>query len=102
MSISTKNPQSKPINQGRGPVSGNGDNGAKRKTFIKEKADSGNERTQLADFVMAALEARGRGTEPAIEAFAEPLDANRGPRANPTAGGTKYNVKSKTPGKITK
>ena len=99
---STKNPESKPINQKRGPTTGNGGITEKRKTFIAEKKDSGNERTRLADFVMSALGRRGDGMKPSTSATTEPLDANRGPKANPTAGGTKYNVKSKTPGKITK
>jgi len=102
----TKNPQSKPINQKRGPTTGNGNDGEKRKTFIKEKADSGNERTRLADFVMDALAMRGRGMAPSIDPALENMSPNSGRTTgisrNPTAGGTRYNVKSKTPGKITK
>lgn len=99
---STKNPQSKAINQKRGPTTGNGNDGEKRKSFIAAKEDSGNERSKLADFVMSALGRRGDGMKPKTEPYAEPLDADRGPKANPTAGGTKYNVKSKTAGKTTK
>lgn len=106
MAISTKNPQSKPINQKRGPTTGNGNNGDKRQTFIKEKADSGNERTRLADFVMSALGMRGDGMKPSVNPALENISSNSGPTTgisrNPTAGGTKYNVRSKTPGKITK
>jgi hypothetical protein len=102
----TKNPQSKPINLKRGPTTGNGNDGEKRKTFIKEKADSGNERTRLADFVMDALAMRGRGMAPSIDPALENMSPNSGRTTgisrNPTAGGTRYNVKSKTPGKITK
>ena len=102
----TRNPQAKPINQKRGPTTGNGNNGDKRQTFIKEKADSGNERTRLADFVMSALGMRGKGMAPSIDPALENISGNSGKTTgisrNPTAGGTKYNVRSKTPGKITK
>ena len=96
------NPQAKPINQKRGPTTGNGGQTAKRETFIAEKKDSGNERSRLAEFVMSALGRRGDGMKPSTSATTEPLDANRGPKNNPTAGGTKYNVRTKTAGKITK
>jgi hypothetical protein len=102
----TKNPQSKPINQKRGPTTGNGDNGAKRQTFIDEKKDSGNERSRLADFVMDALGMRGKGmaphVDPALENINSSSSKSTGISRNPTAGGTKYNVRSKTAGKITK
>ena len=99
---STRNPEARAINQKRGPTTGNGGITEKRKTFIAEKKDSGNERTRLADFVMSALEGRGKGMKPSTSATTEPLDADRGPKNNPTAGGTKYNVRTKTAGKITK
>jgi hypothetical protein len=102
----TKNPQSKPINQKRGPTTGNGGQTAKRETFIAEKKDSGNERTRLADFVMSALEGRGRGMAPHVDPALENISSSSGKTTgisrNPTAGGTKYNVRSKTAGKITK
>jgi hypothetical protein len=102
----TRNPQSKPINQKRGPTTGNGNDGTKRQTFIAEKKDSGNERTRLADFVMDALAMRGRGMAPSIDPALENVSPNSGPTTgigrNPTAGGTRYNVRSKTAGKITK
>jgi hypothetical protein len=103
---STKNPQAKPINQKRGPTTGNGGQTEKRKTFIAAKEDSGNERTRLAEFVMSALEGRGQGMKPSTMPAVENLSANSGKSTgisrNPTAGGTKYNVRSKTAGKITK
>jgi hypothetical protein len=103
---STKNPQARPINQKRGPTTGNGDNGEKRKSFIAEKKDGGNERTALADFVMDAVANRGQLTKPSINPGVENLSPNSGKTSgisrNPTAGGTKYNVKSRTAGKITK
>jgi len=103
---STKNPQAKPINQKRGPTTGNGNDGEKRKSFIAEKKDGGNERTRLADFVMDALSMRGEGMKPSIDPALENMSPNSGPTTgigrNPTAGGTLYNVKSRTPGKITR
>ena len=96
----TKNMQSKSINQKRGPTTGNGDNGSKRQDFIKEK--SGPFRTELADTIMNALSGRGEGMKPKIIPAVEGLHTDTGPKRNPTAGGTKYNVKTKAPGKITK
>ena len=96
----TKNMQSKPINQKRGPTTGNGDNGTKRQDFITEK--TGPFRTELADTIMNALTARGEGMKPKIIPAVEGLHTDTGPKRNPTAGGTKYNVKTKAPGKITK
>jgi hypothetical protein len=100
MKTTTKNMQSKPINQSRGPTVGNGDNGSKRKEFITEK--TGPFRTELADTIMNALAGRGEGMKPKIIPAVEGLNTDTGPKANPTAGGTKYNVKTKAPGKITK
>ena len=97
---STKNPESKSINQKRGPTTGNQNPGSKRGDFIKEKTSGF--RTELSDFVMNALGRRGDGMKPATKPYAEPLDADRGPKANPTAGGTRYNVKSRAPGKVTR
>ena len=54
------NPQSKAINQKRGPTTGNAGNTAKRKSFMDAKATSGSERSALADMVVNALETRGR------------------------------------------
>ena len=56
-----KNPQSKPINQKRGPQTGNAGNAEKRMTFMEEKSKTGSERAALADMVTRALEGRGRG-----------------------------------------
>ena len=92
---STKNPQSKPINQKRGPTTGNAGTPAKRSEFTAEKASTGSERSRLADFVMKALGARGVGMKPVTTATAEPLSADRGPKSNPTAGGTRYTVAKK-------
>lgn len=99
---SVKNPQSKPINQKRGPTTGNGGQTVKRSEFLAAKESVGNERSKLADFVMNALTRRGDGMKPSTADYAEPLDADRGPKRNPTAGGTEYNVKKSAPRKITK
>ena len=89
------NPQSKPINQKRGPTTGNAGNTTKRSTFMKEKSTSGSEKSALANMVTSALEMRGRGqagkTNPALEG----LHSNTGPKTNPTANGSKLPSKYK-------
>jgi len=80
------NPQSKPINQKRGPTTGNSGMGSKRSDFMAEKSKSSSEKAQLANMVTSALEMRGRGqfggrTNPALEG----LHSNTGPKRNPTA-----------------
>ena len=99
MRISTSNPQSKEINQKRGPTTGNMDIGGKRSTFMKEKATSGNERSALADMVTGAVAARGRGMQgfrdPAVEGLH--ADTNVGPKSNTTATGAKLPAKYKKP-----
>ena len=52
----------------------------------------------MADVVMAALERRD--PKDYIDPRVEPLHADTGPKRNPTAGGTKYNVKTRAPRKI--
>lgn len=78
------NPQSKPINQKRGPTTGNAGTMSKRSSFMKEKSTSGSEKSALANMVTSALEMRGRGqagkTNPALEG----LHSNTGPKKNPT------------------
>ena len=91
--VSVKNMQAKPINQGRGPTTGNQNPGSKRATFVKAK-DSG-EKPALAKFVLDALGDRGVDMKPYKMAGTEPLDADRGPKRNPTAGGTQYEMRSK-------
>jgi hypothetical protein len=99
--MKTTNPQSKSINQKRGPTVGNGlSDGSKRADFIKEKTSGF--RTELSDVIMNALTGRGDGMKPKIIPAVEGLHTDTGPKRNPTAGGTKYNVKTRAPGKITK
>jgi hypothetical protein len=71
MKMSSSNPQSKAINQKRGPTMGNQDLGDKRSTFMKEKASSGNEKSALADMVTNAVAARGTGMKPFIDPTVE-------------------------------
>jgi len=79
------NPQSKPINQKRGPTTGNSGTPSKRSEFMAEKSKSSSEKATLANMVTSALEMRGRGqagkTNPALEGLHE----RTGPKRNPTA-----------------
>ena len=97
--LNTKNPQSKAINQKRGPTTGNAGTPSKRDEFIAVKASSGSEKSELANMVTRALEMRGRGqagtTNPALEG----LHSNTGPKRNPTADGAKLPSKYKSPKK---
>ena len=94
------NPQSKPINQKRGPTTGNAGTMSKRKDFEAAKSKSSSEKAELANMVTSALEMRGRGqfggrTDPALEG----LHSNTGPKSNPTANGSKLSSKYKSPKK---
>ena len=97
--MKTTNPQSKPINQKRGPTTGNVATGSKRSEFMKEKSATNSERAVIAGMITDALEMRGRGqagyTNPALEG----LHSNTGPKANPTANGSKLPGKYKSPKK---
>jgi hypothetical protein len=100
MRISSSNPQGgKPINQKRGPTTGNQDLGGKRNTFMKEKASTGTEKSALADMVTNAVATRGRGMQgfrdPAVEGLH--ADTNVGPKSNTTANGAKLPSKYKKP-----
>lgn len=89
------NPQAKPINQKRGPTTGNAGTMSKRKEFMAQKSTSGSQKSELANMVTGALEMRGRGqagkTNPALEG----LHSNTGPKVNPTANGSKLPSKYK-------
>jgi hypothetical protein len=92
------NPQAKPINQKRGPTTGNVGTPTKRKEFMSEKSRTGSMRSELANMVTAALEGRGRTqfggrTNPGLEG----LHSNTGPKTNPTANGSKLPGKYKSP-----
>ena len=80
------NPQSKPINQKRGPTTGNSGTPSKRNEFMAEKAKVNSERATIANMITDALANRGRTqfgsrTNPGLEG----LHSNTGPKRNPTA-----------------
>ena len=83
------NPQSKAINQKRGPTTGNAGTMSKRNAFMDAKSTSSSEKS--------VLEMRGRGqagkTNPALEG----LHSNTGPKTNPTSNGSKLSSKYKKP-----
>lgn len=77
------NPQAKPINQKRGPTTGNAGNTAKRNDFMAEKDKTSSNRAALANMVTDALAMRGRGqsgkTNPALEGVHSNTNVGRGP-----------------------
>jgi hypothetical protein len=81
--MKTTNPQQKPINQKRGPTTGNENPGSKRGDFMDEKSKSSSEKSALAKMVTNALEMRGRGqaatTNPALEGIHSKTNVGRGP-----------------------
>ena len=89
------NPMSKPINQKRGPTTGNVATGSKRSDFMKAKSEVNSERATIANMITSALEMRGKGqagvTNPALEG----VHSNTGPKKNPTADGSKLPAKYK-------
>jgi len=91
------NPQSKPINQARGPQTGNAGSMTKRNAFMDAKSTSSSEKAKLADMITSALEMRGRGqagkTNPALEGLHE----RTGPKTNPTADSSRLSSKYKRP-----
>ena len=86
MAISTKNPQAKPINQKRGPTTGNANPGGKRGEFESAKSKSGSERSALAQSVISALETRGRKMQSVRDPATEPLKARVNVGRGPTKG----------------
>ena len=86
---------SKPINQKRGPTTGNVATGSKRSDFMKAKSEVNSERATIANMITSALEMRGKGqagvTNPALEG----VHSNTGPKKNPTADGSKLPAKYK-------
>jgi len=86
MRISTKNPESKEINQKRGPQIGNLDRGTKREDFLAEKSKTGSQRSALADMVTNAVARRGQGMKPFIDPTVEGLHADTNVGRGPTKG----------------
>lgn len=83
MKITSTNPQSRPINQKRGPTTGNTATGNKRAEFLAEKAKTGSERSAIANMITDAVAARGRGMkgyrDPAVEGIKSDVNVGRGP-----------------------
>ena len=83
MRISTANMQGRPVNQKRGPTTGNENTGSKRADFMAEKARSGSERADLATMITDAVARRGelmRGyRDPAVEPLHAKTNVGRGP-----------------------
>jgi hypothetical protein len=77
------NPQSKPINQKRGPTTGNSNPGSKRSEFMADKSASGSQKSELATMITDAVAARGRGMNgfklPAVEGLHTRTNVGRGP-----------------------
>ena len=98
---SVKNPQSKPINQKRGPTTGNAGSPMKRTEFQSAKSETNSERSRLADFVMSALGMRGKGQSPSVNPALEGLSSNSarttGISKNSTADGARLPSKYKSP-----
>lgn len=86
MRITTKNMQSKPINQSRGPTTGNASTGTKRADFMSEKARSGSEKADLADMITDAVARRGQGMRSVRDPSVEPLKAQVNVGRGPTRG----------------
>ena len=80
---STANPQSRAINQKRGPTTGNHNTGSKREDFMSEKSRTGSEKSELANMITDAFAARGRGMkgfrDPAVEGVHTTTNVGRGP-----------------------
>ena len=97
--LNTKNPQAKPINQKRGPTTGNAGTMSKRNDFMDAKSTSSSEKATLAKMVTDALEMRGRGTAPTVNPALEgvSMNTNTGPKKNSTADGAKLPGKYKSP-----
>ena len=86
MALTTKNPESKPINQKRGPTTGNENPGGKRSEFLAAKSSTGSERSALAKMVTDAVAARGRGMKGFRDRAVEGLHANTNTGRGPTKG----------------
>ena len=84
--ISTKNMQSKAINQARGPQTGNAGTPSKRSDFMAAKAKSGSEKSDLANMITDAVAARGQGMRGFRDAAVEGLHANTNVGRGPTKG----------------
>ena len=93
--MKSTNPESKPINQKRGPTTGNVATGSKRSDFMKAKSEVNSERATIANMITSALEMRGKGQAGHINPALEGVHSNTGPKKNPTADGSKLPAKYK-------
>lgn len=84
--LSTKNPQSKAINQKRGPTTGNANPGGKRGEFMDAKSKSGSERSALAKMVTDTIARRGEKMRGFRDMAVEPVKANVNVGRGPTRG----------------
>lgn len=87
----TANPNRAPVNQSRGPTTGNSGTPSKQKDFIAEKSRTGSYRSQLADMVSTAFGKRGEGMKPNRPATDDPkalqsISPNTKTKRGPTRG----------------
>lgn len=84
--MKSTNPQSRAINQKRGPTTGNMNPGNKRGEFESAKSKTNSERSVLAKSVITALETRGNKMKSFRDPAVEPLKANVNVGRGPTRG----------------
>ena len=94
MRISTKNMQSKDINQKRGPTVGNENTGTKRADAMRAKAKTGSEKSNLANMVTDAVARRGELMKSVRDPAVEPLKAKVNVGRGPTKGNAGTQQKS--------
>lgn len=88
----TANPNRAPVNQSRGPTTGNSGTPSKQKSFLTEKSDRGSYMASLADTVSSAFGKRGAGMKPnqanpdADKTALKSISPNTKTRRGPTRG----------------
>lgn len=87
----TANPNRAPVNQARGPQTGNSGTPSKQKSFLSEKSDRGSYMSSLANMVSDAFGRRGQGMKPNRPASADPqalksISPDTKTRRGPTRG----------------
>lgn len=82
----TANPRRAPVNQSRGPTTGNAGTPTKQKSFLAEKSDRSSYFQGLADMVMDKLAMRGTQHKSYINPALEPISANTRVKRGPTKG----------------
>lgn len=87
----TANPKSAPVNQSRGPTTGNSGNTTKQREFLASKSDRSSYLKDLADMVSSAFGRRGEGMKsnrPASDDHKalESISPNTRVRRGPTKG----------------